>query len=402
MAKVNSNHGIMTRAIHAGEAPDQVTSASSPPLHMSSAYLSHDLAGFSAHDLTPDTPLTYTRWSNPTVAALEAKIASLQGTEDCICLASGMAAATCIFLSLLSAGDHVIVSDVSYAGVAELARDTLPRLGIEVSIVNMSDTEAVAAALRPNTKLIHSESPANPILRLSDLRAISDIAHSAGALHSTDATFATPIGMDTTALGVDLVMHSITKYICGHGDAMGGAVAGARDIIAKLRAEGAIHHGGVLSPFNAWLIARGLGTLPLRMKAHQENALALATWLSAHPIVTSVTYPGLSSHPQAELAGRQMHNTSGMVTFQVGNVEKGQEVARRMIEKLEIFHYAVSLGHQRSLIYWMETEGLMETSYRLSGSARESYRSYAGDGIFRVSVGLEESEDLIADLDRVL
>ncbi|UWQ90676.1 aminotransferase class I/II-fold pyridoxal phosphate-dependent enzyme [Rhodobacteraceae bacterium M382] len=402
MAKGNVFQGIQTTAIHAGEGPDPTTGASAPPLHMSSTFVTENVAGFSAHDLAEDSAFLYARWSNPNVASLEAKIAALQGTQACLCTASGMAAATAIFLTFLSAGDHVIVSDVSYAGVAELARDTLPRLGIEVSTVNLSDLAAVTAAVRPNTRLIHSECPVNPILRLTDLAAVSRIAHSAGALHSCDATFASPLGMDSQALGIDLVMHSITKYIGGHGDAVGGAVAGSAELIAKMRLESAIHHGGILSPFNAWLIARGMATLPLRMKAHASGAQAVAEFLETHPKVTQVMYPGLSSHPQAELAQAQMSNTSGMISFQVGSAAVGRATAQRMIDDLQVIHYAVSLGHHRSLVFWMETAGLMETSFRLDPTQEESYRSFAGDGIFRLSIGLEDAEDLIADLDRVL
>ena len=239
-------------------------------------------------------------------------------------------------------------------------------------------------------------------MRLTDLAAISQIAHDVGALHSTDATFASPLGMNTPDLGVDLTMHSITKYIGGHGDAVGGAVAGRTELIRQMRLEASIHHGGILSPFNAWLIARGASTLPLRMKAHTAGAQAVAEWLEADPRVGQVVYPGLKSHPQHELAQTQMSNMSGMLSFQVGDAAAGERVAQSMIDRLEIIHYAVSLGHHRSLIFWMETAGLMDTSFRLSGAAKKSYRDYAGDGIFRLSVGLEDAEDLIADLDRAL
>lgn len=397
------NHlGEMTRAIHAGEAPDPTTGASAPPIHMSSTFVSHDVSGFSAHDLTDESPFAYARWANPSVQMLERKIAALQGTEDCLCTASGMAAAAAILLSLLSSGDHLVISDVSYAGVAELARETLPRMGIDVTPVDMSDPANVANALRPNTKLVHCESPANPILRLTDLAEVARLAHDAGALVSTDATFASPLGLDTEALGIDLVMHSTTKYIGGHGDAVGGAVCGRTELIKQLRLEAGIHHGGILSPFNAWLIARGMATLPLRMRAHQSGAMAVAQWLEAQPAVTRVIYPGLASHPQHGLAAAQMKNTSGMVSFQVGDVAAGERIAQAMIDRLQLVHYAVSLGHHRSLIFWMETEALMSSSFALSGKGAESYRAYAGDGIFRLSVGLEDPEDLIADLGRVL
>lgn len=398
----NSGTGPMTRAIHAGESHDTDPRASSPSIHMSSSFVSDSVSGFSAHDITDESPYCYTRWGNPTVKMLEDKIAAMQGAEACLCTASGMAAASAIFLTFLSAGDHVIVSDISYAGVAEFARDTLPRLGIEVSTVDMSDAANVAAAMRPNTKLVHSESPANPIMRLADLAAISAIAHDGGALHSTDATFASPVGIDSSALGIDLVMHSVTKYVCGHGDAVGGAVAANAELVKRMRIEAGIHHGGILSPFNAWLIARGASTLPLRMRAHEAGTRTVAEWLEGHKSVTSVCWPGLPSHPQHDLAQRQMRNFSGMLTFQVGDRSTGERIANAMIEKLQVIHYAVSLGHHRSLIFWLDSEGLNETSFKLSGKAAESYRAFAGDGVFRLSVGLEDPEDLIADLDRVL
>ncbi|MGJ8546427.1 MAG: trans-sulfuration enzyme family protein [Sulfitobacter sp.] len=402
MTKRNAMTGDMTRAIHGGESPDPTTGASSPAIHMSSTFVSDAVAGFSAHDLNEDSPFLYARWSNPSVQMLERKLAILQKTEDCICTASGMAAATAIMLTFLSKGDHLVMSDVSYAGVAELARDTLPRFGVEVTPVNMSDLEAVRGAIRPNTKLVHVESPVNPILRMSDIRSIAQIAHDAGALLSADATFASPLGFDSAALGIDLVMHSTTKYIGGHGDAVGGAVCGSRDLIKQIRLEASIHHGGILSPFNAWLIARGLSTLPLRMRAHESGAMAVAEWLETRDAVKQVIYPGLPSHPQHDLAKSQMKNFSGMLSFQVGDVATAEALAAKMIEKLEIVHYAVSLGHHRSLIFWMETQGLMDTSFRLEGADAASYRAFAGEGIFRMSVGLEDPEDIIADLAKVL
>ena len=398
MHRANSKFGLMTTAIHAGEAPDPTTGASAPPLHMSSTFVTDQVAGFSAHDLEDDDNFLYARWGNPTVKMLEQKMAALEGVEDCVCLASGMAAATAIFLTFLSAGDHAIISDVSYAGVAELARDTLPRFGINISLVDMSDLTAVAAALRPNTKLVHTESPVNPIGRLTDLAAVSKLAHDAGALVSCDATFASPLGQNSAALGIDLIMHSVTKYVGGHGDAVGGALAGCKSLISQIRGESVIHHGGVMSPFNAWLVARGLSLLPMRMEGHQSGAQAISEWLEAQPQITKVIYPGLASHPQYDLAQNQMSNTSGMISFQVGNAAIGQKIAQQMIDRLKIVHYAVSLGHHRSLIFWMETQGLMDTSFNLSGTQLKSYRSYAGDGVFRMSVGLEDPEDLIRDL----
>ena len=398
----NTPCGPRTTAIHAGEGPDPVTGASAPNIVMSSTYVSEEAAGFSAHDLDAQSPYLYSRWANPSVVSLQNKIAAMEGSEACLCLASGMAAMSAIFFSLLSNGDHAIVSDVSYAGVGELVRETLPRFGIEVSTVDMSNAYNIAKAMRPNTKLIHCETPVNPILRLSDLAQICKIARAGGAKVSCDSTFASPIGTNPAQFGVDYVMHSITKYIGGHGDAVGGAICGSVEDIAALNLEAGIHHGGVLSPFNAWLISRGAATLPLRMRAHQETAMEVARWLEDHPKVTRVIYPGLKSHPQHELAARQMNNFSGMVSFQVDGERQGEEIANKMAKQLEIIHYAVSLGHHRSLIYWMPTAGLMESSFHLVADQLESYREFAGDGIFRLSVGLEDGVDLIRDLDRVL
>ncbi len=391
---------LRTAAVHAGESPDPGTGASAPNLVMSSTFVTRDAAGFSAHDLDEESGFLYTRWSNPTVAQLEAKLCALEGAEACLCFGSGMAAATGLLLSLLGRGDHVVMSDTNYAGVAELGRDTLPRMGIGVSFVDTSHPRNVEAAIRPETRLIWLETPANPICRLTDLAAVAQVAAShPGVRIAVDSTFATPVATRPLDLGADYVMHSLTKYIGGHGDAVGGAVLGSRRDIAALRLEAGIHYGGVLSPFNAWLIMRGAATLPIRMKAHEENALAVAGFLEGHSRVTRVIYPGLESHPQRGLARRQMDNFSGMLTFQAGD---GPQLAERMARELRVIHYAVSLGHHRSLVFWMDTPSLMETSFRLDGAQLESYRAYAGDGIFRMSVGLEDPDDLCEDLGRVL
>ena len=398
MASTSGEHGISTMAIHAGEGGHLPDSA--PPIHISTTFTLGEPAGFSAMTMPEDCPYIYGRWGNPTVDMLSRKIAALEGTEDCTCFASGMSAATAIFLTFLSAGDHAIVSDVSYAGVVELARETLPRLGIDVSFVDMTEKVEVERAMRPNTRLVHIETPVNPIMRLTDIEAVANVVHAGHAIVSCDSTFASPIATRPAELGVDLIMHSATKYIGGHGDSIGGVVAASGEHIARLRTEASIHHGGVMSPFNAWLIARGAATLPLRMKQHERNAIILARWLESHPQVTSVLYPGIKSHPQHELAQRQMRNFSGMIAFQVGSRKTGDRLAKRFAEGLQVIHYAVSLGHHRSLIYWLPTEDLLQSSFRLGAHQAESYRAYAGDGIFRFSVGLEDPEDLIADLEQ--
>jgi cystathionine beta-lyase/cystathionine gamma-synthase len=334
------------------------------------------------------------------VRALETKRASIEDGEDALCFASGMGAISALLLGTLRQGDHLVLSDVCYAGVAELVRHTLPGFGIEVTTADFSDLDAVRQAIRPNTKLIWAESPCNPILRLTDLRAVAALAHAAGARLAVDSTMATPIATRPLRFGADWVVHSLTKYLNGHGDALGGAIIGGRENLARLRQGALIHFGGALNPFAAWLIRRGLHTLAFRMKAHEENALYVAAFLESHTAVKRVMYPGLPSHPQHELARRQMENFSGMLTFQTH--EDGHAVARRLYRRLKVFTYAVSLGKQRSLVWHIPTAEILGSSFSLEGKALESYKLYAGEGIFRVSIGLEAPSDLCADLDRVL
>jgi methionine-gamma-lyase len=253
--------------------------------------------------------------------------------------------------------------------------------------------------MRDNTRMLWLETPSNPLLRISDINAAADIAHAQDALLVVDSTFASPVATRPLTLGADLVVHSLTKYIGGHGDAMGGSVCGSQALIGSLRGEALVHYGGVISPFNAWLIMRGMATLPLRMRCHEANALAVASFLEAHDKVEKVIYPGLESHPQHELAKSQMDNFSGMISFRTANP---RAVAQRMMQNLEVIHYAVSLGHHRSLVYLMQTEDLVGSSYRLQGEELDKYREVAGDGIFRLSIGLEDAEDLIKDLAEVL
>jgi len=400
MEKVDmSKRGIQTQAIHAGESPDKVTGASAPNLVMSSTFVVDEEVSFSAHNIGEETPYVYTRWANPTTSQLESKLATLESAEACVAFSSGMAASAAVMLNHLGQGDHIVASNTNYPGTAEFLRDTLPRMGVEFSPVDTSDHGSIHKALQSNTRMIWIETPSNPLLRITDISAAADIAHRHGALLAVDSTFATPIATRPLSLGADLVVHSLTKYIGGHGDAMGGAVTGKQELIGPLRGEGVIHHGGVISPFNAWLILRGMATLPLRMRAHQENALQVAGFLESHPRVEQVFYPGLPSHPQHELARSQMENFSGMLSFRV---ENPRELARKMMRELAIIHYAVSLGHHRSLIYLLETEDLLAASYRLDGRELDKYRSAAGDGLFRLSVGLEDAHDLCADLDAVL
>ncbi len=391
--------GIQTQAIHAGECPDQDTGASAPNLVMSSTFVVDQEISFSANNLTEETPFVYTRWSNPTTQQLEIKLAILEQAEACVAFASGMAASAAVLLKHLSSGDHLIISNTNYPGTAEFARDTLTRFGVEVTPVDTSELDNVEQAMRDNTRMIWIETPSNPLLRISDIKAISTMAHQQNSLLVVDSTFATPIATRPITLGADLVVHSLTKYIGGHGDAMGGSVCGSQSLIGPLRGEALVHYGGVISPFNAWLILRGIATLPIRMRSHEENALTVANFLQDHADVEKVIYPGLLSHPQHELASQQMDNFSGMIAFRSANPRL---LAERMMKKLEVIHYAVSLGHHRSLVYLMQTDDLIGSSYRLEGDELNKYRDSAGEGIFRLSTGLEDAADLCDDLERVL
>ncbi|HEY7765580.1 MAG TPA: PLP-dependent aspartate aminotransferase family protein [Aestuariivirgaceae bacterium] len=393
--------GIRTIAVHAGEGVDPVTRASSPNLVMSATFAPAAVTGFSARNRMGYEGFIYARQSSPTVKQLEEKLAALEGAEAALAFASGMAASHALIAGRLSEGDHLVMSDSNYVGTAELVRDSLPRFGIDVSLVDTSDRSAVERTLRAETRMLWVETPANPIMRLSDIAELSELAHDNGVRDvAVDSTFASPIATRPIALGADFVVHSLTKYIGGHGDAMGGAVLGRKGELDALNLEATVHYGGVLSPFNAWLILRGAATLPLRMRAHEENALAVASFLEGHRAIKRVVYPGLASHPQHDLARRQMQNFSGMMTFQTQR--DGAAVAQRMIENFEIIHYAVSLGHHRSLVYWIPTESLMASSFKLEDEALRRYRDFAGDGVFRFSVGIEDAKDICADLERVL
>ena len=392
--------GDQTKAVHAGEHPDPITKASSPNLVMSTTFVVEADTGFSVEGLESDDTWIYSRWGNPTVHQLEEKIAALEEAETAVAFASGMGAITALLFHTLKAGDHAVISDVAYAALSEITNEMIPDLDIQITKVNTSDLESVRGALRPNTKLIYIETPCNPLLRLTDIAAVAVLAHSVGAKLAVDSTFATPAATKPLLLGADFVIHSLTKYLGGHGDALGGAVLGNKVNLTSLRKKTAIRLGGVLSPFNAWLILRGIATFPIRMRVHEENALKVAQYLEQHPRVKRVIYPGLPSHPQYELAKRQMKNFSGIITFQV---ENGKEQAKIFADKLQIIHYAVSLGHHRSLLFYLHSNDLLETSFKFTTSQQlDSWNTFAGDGIFRLSIGLEDTKDLIADLEQAL
>jgi methionine-gamma-lyase len=400
-----------TLAIHAGEEADPETGAMRLPINMATTFKLPKFGDDLMDALLLETsraPHVYSRWSNPTLRALEDRLVALEAPSGilsdgskvtALVTATGMAAISALVLTFLNKGDHIVASEVCYAGSAEFFGLHLPRFGIEVSLVDTSDPLQVREAMRPNTKLVYVETPANPILRISDIATLAAIAHKSGVKLAVDSTFASPALQTPFSLGADFVIHSLTKYINGHGDALGGVILGNEDDIQKIRRDMLVHLGGSLSPFNAWLILRGIITLPLRMKQHCESALKVARFLETHPKVNHVVYPGLESHPHHDLALRQMSGFGGMITFQL---KGGLGATISLSERIKLFSYATSLGHAHSLLFYYPTDMYVDAALYLSDQQKRSIREWTGDGIIRASIGLENPEDLIHDLDQSL
>jgi cystathionine gamma-lyase len=385
MSKVPPAWHPDTRCVHAGETTDPATGAVMPPIHTSVTY-AQDAVG-------EHRGYVYTRASNPTRAALESCLAELEGGARALAFASGMAA-TATVLELLDAGAHLIAPHDGYGGTFRLLREVRPRsAGLQVSFVDCSDTGAVAAAIRPDTRLIWLETPTNPLLRLQDLAAIAALARPRGILTVVDNTFATPLGQQPLALGCDIAMHSATKYLGGHSDVLGGVlVAATAELGQRLQALRSMA-GGVASPFDSYLLLRGMKTLALRMARHAANAQALAEFLSAHPRVARVHYPGLPSHPQHALARRQMRSFGGMLSFEIAG---GSTEARGFHERLEVFTLAESLGGVESLAGYpatMSHSAMPAEARRAAGIA---------DNLVRLSPGIEAASDLVADVRQAL
>ena len=367
-----------TLAVHAGGAPEPATGAVMPSIHLSTTFER-------AKDGSYPSGYDYIRGGNPNRRSLEAALAQLEGGASAIAFASGMAASHAVFQAL-APGDHVIAPLDAYFGTAKLLRTQLERWGLEASFVEMSDAAAVQAALRPSTRLIWTETPSNPTMAVTDLRAIVAIAKSRRALTACDNTWATPFLQRPLELGVDLVMHSTTKYLSGHSDAMGGVVVAREDgeVAERLRALQS-DGGAVPSPFDSWLVLRGIRTLPWRMRAHCSNAAAVAAFLAGHPRVERVHYPGLASDPGHAVARAQMAEPGGMLSFVVRG---GRAEAFDVAARLRLFIRATSLGGPESLV---------EHRASIEGPATR-----APEGLLRLAIGLEHPDDLIADLDQAL
>ncbi|MBV4416623.1 trans-sulfuration enzyme family protein [Clostridium tyrobutyricum] len=379
---------FITKCVHVGNGIDKETGSIRRPITMANCYrLPEDASSINWSD---PNQILYTRNTSANQLYLQRRLAALEGGEDCVVLASGVAALAGVFFTFLGSNSHVICSNVSYIAVYRLLNQYLPdKYGVEATLVDTSDVEKIKKAIRPNTKLIHVETPGNPTTKISDIEEISQIAKSIGALFSVDSTFASPYLQHPLELGADLVVHSLTKYINGHGDAMGGAVIGKKEIIDRIKSEAMVNLGGTISPFNAWLIMRGVVTLPLRMKQHSDTALEVAKYLEANPAVKFVAYPGLESHPQHDIAKKQMKMYSGVIAFAL---KADSEIHNKFINSLELVVPAVSLGHDESLIVYTGPDDERIDFYP------EEFR----DGYIRFSIGLESAEDIIDDLKQAL
>jgi methionine-gamma-lyase len=381
-----------SQAVHAGNLVDATTGAIRTPIVMANSYRLPDDP--STLDWSDSQTLFYNRNLGFNQLCLERKLAALERAEDAVVFCTGVAALHAIFFTFLKSGDHVVVSDVTYEAVWRLFSELLPqRYGIEATFVDISDPAAVRAAVRPNTRLIHAETIANPTTKVADVDALANIARDAGAMLMIDATFTPPPMFRGLEHGADLVVHALTKYINGHGDAMGGVAVGRGELVRRLKGDALVDVGGSISPFNAWLIMRGSVTLPLRLPRHMSSAQKVAEFLDSDPRVAFVVFPGLPSHPQHELASRQFGGMGygAVMAFAV----KGEpEAQNRFVANLRLITSAVSLGHDESLIVHVGKEGR-------GGSEHypDVFREY---GHLRLSVGLEDPADLIADIKAAL
>jgi len=374
---------LSTRAVHAGVVPDPLAGAVMPPIYQTSTYIQDGLGRHKGYE--------YARTKNPTREALERNVAALEGGRHGFAFGSGLAAVDAV-VKLLSAGDHVVSGENVYGGTHRQMTHIWGRLGLTFTFVDGGDLDAVAGAVTPATKLVYAESPTNPMLRLCDLAATGEIAKRAGALFVVDNTFATPCFQRPLELGADIVLHSTTKYLNGHSDMVGGLLVMSRDDLAERIGFIQNSCGAVPGPLDCWLALRGIKTLPLRMRQHDANGRRIAEWLSHHPRVRSVNYPGLPSHPQHDLACRQMSGYGGMMSVELGDAA----YARRVVERTRVFALAESLGGVESLI------GHPATMTHASVPLALRRKMGLTDSLIRLSVGIEDIEDLVEDLDQAL
>lgn len=383
MAGQKKKRGFSTRAIHDGQSPDPVTGAVNVPIYASSTYVQEEIGKNKGYE--------YSRVSNPTRTALEENFASLEGGASSHVFASGMAAIAAL-CTMMKSGDHAVCSENMYGGTTRLFNQVLTRYGLEFTYVDTTRSENVATAIRPATKLVHIETPTNPMMALTDIRAVADICHGRGVELSVDNTFMSPYFQRPIEFGADLVMHSTTKFLNGHSDGLGGVLVGTTPQHAETFAFVQKCTGGILSPFECWLLLRGVKTLAVRMRQHDASGRGVAEWLTRHSKVKKVFYPGLPDHPQHELAKRQMSGFGSMISFDLGSLA----AANRMLRSVRVCSLAESLGGVETLISHpasMTHAAIGEEGRRKLGIT---------DGLVRISVGIEDVEDILDDLDQAL
>jgi len=385
-------HGFATKAVHAGQHPDPYTGAVSIPIYETSTFVFKNVEQGAARFAGTEEGYIYTRLGNPTIKALERSLAELENGESARACASGMAAINTTVTALAKKGDHVISTDCLYGGTAKLFLDILPKFGIEFTLVDSSNPKEVEKVIQKNTKLLYLESPANPTLKLTDVRAVTQIARKHGVITALDNTFMSPYFQRPLELGADIVIHSLTKYLSGHSDVIGGAIIGSKTLLKTIDPI-LKNNGSTLGPFEAWLTLRGIKTLPLRMEKHNDNAMKIARFLETHPKIQRVHYPGLKSHPQHELAKRQMNGFGGIICFEVrGELEAGV----KLMNSVKLCTLAVSLGAVETLIEHPAsmTHAIVPKEERLKAGITDS--------LVRLSVGIEDVEDIIEDLEQAL
>ena len=401
MGNANWNEkDFATKVIHAGQGPEKLTGALATPIFQTSTFCFDTVEEGAAKFEGLQEGYVYCRGGNPTTRALEIKCATIEGGEDCVATASGMGAIGSIMVGLLRTGDHIVCSDTVYGGTDVLMRDNMEQFGIGVTFVDATDLKEVEAAINENTKMIYLESPANPTMKVTDIKAIAEIAHTKENIKVVvDSTFAPPPIQMPLSLGADIVLHSVTKYINGHGDVLGGVVVGSKEDIDLIRGNGVTKLNGTPpSPFNSYLVLRGMKTLELRVLQHSRNAMEVAKYLEANENVKRVYYPGLESNTGHEIAKRQMNGYyGGMLSFELKDDVKGLnsfEAGKKLLNNLEIASIAVSLGDPDTLIE--------HPASMTHASVPKEEREKVGitDGLIRLSVGLESAKDLIDDFEQ--
>ncbi|HZD48028.1 MAG TPA: PLP-dependent aspartate aminotransferase family protein [Silvibacterium sp.] len=375
--------GFATRAIHDGQPPDPLTGAVNVPIYLSSTYAQEEIGKHKGYE--------YSRVSNPTRDALETNLASLEGGTSAHVFSSGMAAIMAM-ITMFRTGDHIICGENVYGGTPRLFNQIVTRYGIEFSYVDTSDPENVRRAIRPSTKLVHIETPTNPIMTLTDIRAVADVCHERGVELAVDNTFMSPYFQRPIELGADIVMHSTTKFLNGHSDGLGGVLVGTKPEHKENFAFVQKCTGGILSPFECWMVLRGVKTLAVRMRQHDAGGQKIAEYLSNHPKVKKVHYPGLASHPQYELAKQQMSGFGALISFETGSLEN----ANAMLRAVKICTLGESLGGVETLISHPATM----THAAIGTEARAKLG--ITDGLVRISVGIEDVEDLLGDIEQAL